>query len=423
MATISENLKTIKDSTTAIKQAILDKGGTIEGNLTTYASAIANLPSGGGDVNPTAEKNAVTFYDYDGTIRYSYTAAEFLALTEMPPLPTQKGLICQEWNWSYEDAMDYVSEYGILDIGATYITDDGKTRLYIRIAAEGRMDVPLYFQQTVANGVTIDWGDGSATQTLNGTGNVNTSHRYASVGDYIISLDVADECTLKLGHDTATQSVMGGVEISNSSYRTMLHRVEIGKNVELNAAFRECYALTNISIPNNTSLIGDYCFYYCYSLHSIVLPSAINEIKTQLLRDCYSLHLISMPANVKRIGSSAIYVCRSLRSIVLPAQLTYIDAYSIDSNRSLTSIIIPASVTNISISAMGYNYSMAFYDFSHHDAVPTLANANAFTGIPSDCKIIVPDALYDKWVSATNWSTYASYIIKKSDWDASKNNQ
>jgi hypothetical protein len=60
---------------------------------------------------------------------------------------------------------------------------------------------------------------------------------------------------------------------------------------------------------------------------------------------------------------------------------------------------------------------MSFYDFSHHTAVPTLANANAFTGIPSDCKIIVPDALYDKWVSATNWSTYASYIIKKTDWN------
>ena len=82
MATISENLKTIKGSTMAIKQAIIDKGGEV-GDLTTYAEAIANLPSGGGDTNPTAEKNDVTFYDYDGTILYSYTAEEFLALTEI----------------------------------------------------------------------------------------------------------------------------------------------------------------------------------------------------------------------------------------------------------------------------------------------------------------------------------------------------
>lgn len=417
MATISENLKTIKESTAAIKQAIIDKGGEV-GDLTTYAEAIDNLPSGG-DTNPTAEKNDVTFYDYDGTIRYSYTADEFLVLSEMPPLPRHQGLICQEWNWSIEDAMEYVAEYGVLDVGATYITDDGKTRLYIRIAAEGRMDVPLYFSQTVANGVTIDWGDGSATETLDGTGKVNTTHRYASIGDYIISLDVADGCTLELGHGTTTQSVMGSSETSNSGYRTMLQHVEVGKNVtSLNvAAFRECYALTNISIPKDVALIGHYCFYCCYSLRSIVLPSAINLLNAQVFRECYSLHLISMPANVNKLDSFAIYICRSLRSIVLPAQITYLNLSSIDSNRSITSIIIPASVTNIDNSAMGYNYSMAFYDFSHHAAVPTLANANAFTGIPSDCKIIVPDALYDKWIAATNWSTYASYIIKKTDWD------
>lgn len=48
MATIAENLQTIKDSTEAIKQAIIDKGSTISGGLTTYADAIKNINSGGG---------------------------------------------------------------------------------------------------------------------------------------------------------------------------------------------------------------------------------------------------------------------------------------------------------------------------------------------------------------------------------------
>ena len=43
MATISENLQTIKSSTDAIKQAIIDKGGTIEGDITTWASAISGI--------------------------------------------------------------------------------------------------------------------------------------------------------------------------------------------------------------------------------------------------------------------------------------------------------------------------------------------------------------------------------------------
>ena len=49
MATISENLQTIKDSTDAIKQAIIDKGGTISGDITTWANAISGLSGGGSD--------------------------------------------------------------------------------------------------------------------------------------------------------------------------------------------------------------------------------------------------------------------------------------------------------------------------------------------------------------------------------------
>lgn len=49
MATISENLQILKDSTDAIKQAIMDKGGTIEGDITTWASAISGISGGGSD--------------------------------------------------------------------------------------------------------------------------------------------------------------------------------------------------------------------------------------------------------------------------------------------------------------------------------------------------------------------------------------
>jgi hypothetical protein len=49
MTTISENLQTIKSSTEAIKQAIIDKGGTIEGDITTWANAISGISGGGSD--------------------------------------------------------------------------------------------------------------------------------------------------------------------------------------------------------------------------------------------------------------------------------------------------------------------------------------------------------------------------------------
>lgn len=416
MVTISENLKTIKDSTMAIKQAIIGKGGSV-GDLTTYASAIANLPSGGGeaDSNPTAEKNDVTFYDYDGTIRYSYTAEEFLALSAMPPLPTQKGLICQEWNWSFEDAKEYVAEYGVLDVGATYITDDGKTRLYIRIAAQGRMDVPLYFSQTKVNGVVIDWGDGSATQTLSGTGNVNTTHHYSSVGDYIISLDVADGCILVLGHGTGSTRLIGG---NITVYSNMLYKAEIGKNINViaNYAFDYNYSLETITMPNSITSILNAAFLGCYSLTTLIVPNTVSKLSVQWVYSCSSMKTIILPNSITNVDTQVLRDMK-VKTIVLPTRIQSLTALFLDSANTLANIIIPKNITSIAASAFSNCTGMAFYDFSHHAAVPTLANANAFTEIPSDCKIIVPDALYDKWIAATNWSTYASYIIKKTDWD------
>lgn len=421
MATISENLKTIKDSTEAIKSAILEKGGIIEGNLTTYASAITNLPSGGSDVTPTAEKNDVTFYDYDGTIRYSYTAAEFLALTEMPPLPRQQGLICQEWNWSYKDAIEYVAEYGVLDVGATYITDDGKTRLYIRIASEGRMDVPLYFQQTVANGVTIDWGDGSATETLNSTGKVNTTHHYNSIGDYMISLDVAEGCILVLGHGTDSTRLIGG---NITVYSNMLYKAEIGKNIKVitDCAFDNNSSLEIITMPNSITSILSQSFRGCYFLTFLIVPNTVSKLNSQWVYSCYCMKTIILPNSITSFDSQSLRSMK-VKTIVLPTKIQTLPVYFLESTNTLANIIIPKNITSIAAFAFSSCTGMAFYDFSHHTSIPTLANTNAFTGIPSDCKIIVPDSLYDTWIAATNWSTYAANIIMKTDWDASINNQ
>ena len=46
MATIAENLQILKDSTDAIKQAIIDKGGKITGDITTWANTISGISEG-----------------------------------------------------------------------------------------------------------------------------------------------------------------------------------------------------------------------------------------------------------------------------------------------------------------------------------------------------------------------------------------
>lgn len=61
MATISENLQTIKNSVGAIKQAISDKGGDVSGDISTWAGAISSIQSGGGGSEESE-------YIFEGTI-------------------------------------------------------------------------------------------------------------------------------------------------------------------------------------------------------------------------------------------------------------------------------------------------------------------------------------------------------------------
>ena len=322
------------------------------------------------------------------------------------------------------------------------VIGDGKTYLYITIAEKGRMTVPLFFSQTVDNGVVIDWGDGSASESISGTGKKNTTHVYAVAGDYVISLSPVEGCTLGLGRGDSSYCVLGSTSNNGLVYCNMLQGVEIGDNVTSigTNAFYNCYSLASIVIPEGVTSIGPYAFQNCYSLASIVIPNSVTSIGTYAFCACSALASIVIPEGVTSIGNYAFQNCRSLASIVIPNSVTSIGIYAFQyccslasiviPNRvtsignyafqnccSLASIVIPNSVTSIGNYAFRDCYGMAIYDFSQCTAVPTLSNTNAFTNIPSDCKMVVPDSLYDTWIAATNWSTYASKIVKASEFN------
>lgn len=78
---------------------------------------------------------------------------------------------------------------------------------------------------------------------------------------------------------------------------------------------------------------------------------------------------------------------------------------------SLASITIPEGVTSIGVYVFRECYGMRYYDFTARASVPALSSTNAFSGIPSDCQMLIPASLYDEWSAATNWATYASYMV------------
>ena len=415
---------------------VSEKGGTVPASQTVanLATAIDSIPAGGGgETHSSAKWDDVTFIDYDGSALYSYSLTEAQALTELPALPSHEGLVCQGWNWTLE-AIKALNRP--VTVGAMYITDDGATRLHIRIATVGRMTVPLYIGQTVSNGVSIDWGDGSAAKTISGTGNVNTSHTYAEPGNYVISLMPQDGCTLSFSNGSSSYCVMGSTGNNGIVYCNMLQEVSIGKNVTSIGIsdFSSCYSLASITIPAGVTSIGadafrncnslasitipagvtsiDYsAFISCYSLASIAIHTGVTSINNSTFNGCYSLASITIPAGVTSIGISAFSKCYSIASITIPTGVTSINQYAFSSCYSLASITIPAGVTSIGTLAFSNCYGMRYYDFSACTDIPALSSKNAFENIPSDCQMLIPSALYNRWKSATNWATYASKMV------------
>ena len=370
--------------------------------------------TGGGSSSPGAPGD-ITFYDYDGTIVTSWTLEELATKTALPDYPSHEGLICQGWNWSLADLKTTNRK---MNVGAMYITDDGKTRIYIRLE-EGRTSPML---GVCPNGtVTVDWGDGTTPDTLTGTSIYTVqwtpNHAYTAPGEYVIKLTV--DGTMSLYGESSTNKGSAILRYSSSSdnrnyvYRNSVQKIEIGNNIISigGYAFNSCYSLASITISGSVRGIGEHAFDNCYSLAYITISSSEMSVAGYAFNNCYSLASITIPNYAYGILYYGFNNCYSLVSITIPNSVSQIQESAFKNCYSLASVAMPSSVTRIEEYAFNNCYGVAFYDFSNHTSIPTLTNNAGFGGLPADCEIRVPASLVDAWKAATNWSTYADHIV------------
>lgn len=423
---------------TATANAIREKTETTEkiawNPETGFSDAIEAIEVGGSGGSSSVSEKDVNFYDYDGTLLHSYTVAEAQALTELPALPEQPGLVCQGWNWTLEDIKDHNRA---VNVGATYTTDDGTTRIYIHLT-EGRTS-PL-LDVSPKGTITVDWGDGTTPDTITGTGGYSVPtpiHEYAAPGDYVIRLTV--DGGFRIGGSTSGSSVLRQFNNSdnrNKSYRNSIKKVEIGEGeINLNeSVFRGCHSLESISIPNGVNLYSGYLFYECRSLkfvtipnnvtgigskaflscsslESISIPNSVTSLRDDAFRYCYSLKSISIPNGVTDLLNYSFQNCSALREIIIPANVKTVGNSVFDNNTSLSNVVILGDVETFEFKAFNYCYPVRYYDFTKSTKIPVLNSTSVFPGIADDCEIRVPAALYDEWKAATNWTTHASKIV------------
>lgn len=395
---------------TAVANAIRTKGGT-SAQLEfpdEFVSAIQNIPSGG-DPNPTAEDNDVIFIDYDGTIRYSYTKAQFLALTELPENPVQEGLTAQGWNWTLADAKEYVTEYYRLTIGQNYVTDDGKTRLYVWID-KWRKDFVVTFTQTVTNGVLVDFGDETTPQRYSGTGAITSAeHTYAESGNYIITLLPDEGCTMRLGAGSSSWGVCWpGSELGNSHMAKRLKRIEIGVRCDGAGGYSCRYAwLEYMSVPKEATFFWASTFQGS-NLRAFVIPPGCTTLYGNGFADSNRMERISLPKGFDNFAGT-FTGNSSLRRIEIPDETTTISGSALRGLESVEYLIIPKNITTLD-GHRNLSNCRGLKEVHFRPATPpTMTQPTNFENVPTDCIIYVPTGKLNDYKTATNYPDPSVY--------------
>ncbi len=291
--------------------------------------------------------NDVCFWDYDGTLLLNVPLSNVATFSELPTPPEHEGLTFLGWNFTLEQIRAY--DYPI-DVGAMYIPSDGKTHLHLIITNSSKLTMPLNFSQTVSGGVSINWGDGSVA-TVSGTGVVQATHTYSSVGEYDVVITVADGCTMTLGGGTSALAFAGS---DDSAYQKYLTSLYIGNRVNFAPyALSAMYCLQILTIPNNTGIVSipEHCIYRC-SLKNIAIPDSVESIEDYGLYGWFdSTHketqrngAYSIPESVATVGTYFLYNSLTSR-ITVPKSITALPNYALSNSYWVKRIFLPDSIT------------------------------------------------------------------------------
>lgn len=429
-----------------------------------YSPVTVNVSGGGGAVS----ESDVNFYDYDGALVASHTKAEINAMSsdsDLPANPSHTGLTAQGWNWTLAQIKTQLTAMPDqpVSVGQMYVTDDDKTRIYVHFE-KGRTSPYLGI---CPNGtVTINWGDGSSTSTLTGT-SLTTVKRVQHVwpdvtADYMITLEAASGTTFAFYGSSSYGAILNAAASSSTKnyiYLAAVKKVETGSAAIINAysflhcvsmetvtlhknargtstaldiyTFKNCDSLKWVNLPSTIEQIGGYCFTHCsslrgiasqpvnlstsgnifqncYSLRRILLRSGATVIPTYSFQNCYSLEKVFLPSSITTLGTYAFHTCTSLRELSGFAGVSAIPTYAFYQLQSLAVLTIPSSVTSIAANSCGRLYGLSELHFES-STPPTMANSNAWSNLPTDCKIYVPSGSLSAYTSATNYPSSSTY--------------
>ena len=116
-------------------------------------------------------------------------------------------------------------------------------------------------------------------------------------------------------------------------------------------AFHSCKALSMVTFMGGLTCIGSGAFAGCEALGDFDFPYNLETIGANAFSNCNNLIDVTIPDSVQSIGSEAFSLCEGLQSVYLPQMLTIIPDGIFTDCKQLSSVYIPGSVTEIGANA------------------------------------------------------------------------
>lgn len=105
--------------------------------------------------------------------------------------------------------------------------------------------------------------------------------------------------------------------------------------------------ISDLEIPNGTTLINDYAFYNCRSITSVAIPNSVTSIGESAFQSCRNLKTAYIGNNVDKICDFAFANCYSLKSVTIPNSVNSIGDCAYRGCNNITSLTIGNSVTKV----------------------------------------------------------------------------
>lgn len=309
-------------------------------NIDNMASAIDEIQTDFPVVPPTPIEDEsvdmIQFIDYDGTIVAQFAVEDASEITQLPEVPTHQGLTATGWTATLAQVQGATHA---MIVGAQYENAEDPTQTILQILPYSGQTITLNLGQTAANAVTIDWGDGSATETSATVGNFTVTHTYTDVSNapFEIKLTPAEGETLSLGHGADAKRLFNNTDTSEGNFRLPIIAV-VGRTTQVKAhAFKNCDGLQGITLPNSglMSETPQHAFYACRNLNTLILPNSVTKITGDTQATSSSSRY--------QYGSMMYLYCRN---IVIPSSVTSIGKGAFIGSHIQT-LILPDSITSI----------------------------------------------------------------------------